>query len=431
MTLHHRWVPAAALRAAKPPLGHSATLQCPSQLARTLDWHAHHHCGAKRGGGGGSVVRPCRQPHAPLPPPHHHLSRPTNTMRKTTPVIVSLSIGRTHLDVTLATHPSLLEPVQVLPSIALLHPTRHENEDDESCNEKENDTNRVQRQRLLSPFTVQTQLFDSLARCLVDTDDDATAAGPNGSRSRSSSNSTALPVALLVAWPIQRDNGRCGAACGRVLHYLDHFLYGSGTGRASLSNRDNDHGNSSAVTDKDRTSSLAPLLHGLDSIPLCLYNVHQQFLLQPDEDEWGRCAAHARAPPSTVTEHVASRDQYWTKQCDNSFQQSLATSQWLEFGRVHWPQWPILVEPLHQQRHRTVSAITTTATTAPSVDTRAAAIRLPNDKSLPRQWPRITSQDSMGTMARTAQPPFGAPRRPTLLSERPPRGGQIVWAATA
>jgi hypothetical protein len=224
---------------------------------------------------------------------------------------------------------------------------------------------------------------------------------------------------------------------------LDHLYHRSDDAHCGdVLLRDADHG---AITKKNRPSSLALIRHGLGRIPLCLYNVHHHDHLLSHEDEWGRCAAHARLPPPNVTRHVASRDQYWTSQHDSP-EQSLATRQWLEFGRTHWPQWPILVEqpvvPLHTQQQRPVaSAITTDMASAASVDTRAitAMWRSPNDKSLPRLQAPVVSLDSADSMddssTGTARPPrrVCTPRRPTLLSERrpPPRGGQIVWAATA
>jgi hypothetical protein len=446
MTLH-KWFPAAAAvassRAAKPTLL-SASLQCPSQLARTLDWHTHKHQygaeEAKSGGGGGSVVRPGRRrrpQHAQLPhfgttgsPTHTNpesCATATAMRRRTrTPVIVSLSIGRTHLDVTLATHPSRMEPVQVLPSIALQHPTRHTDHD--------NSIARLQRQPLWSPSTIQAQLFDSLAKYLVDDHDPsdasaaaaAAAAGPISSGSRQRMLVTPVVVAaVLVAWPIQRDTGRCGAACGRVLHYLDHFLYRNGGG-GDTSDRRWDFHRGAVVTNESRPLSLAPIVHGLHNIPLCLYkSVHpDDLLLLPHEDEWGRCAALARLPPSTVTQHVASRDQYWTSNerssnsdDDDDDSMSLATRQWLEFGRTHWPQWPILLEPT-QQPLPPGSAVA-------AASTRALPPRpvVSNDNDGPDDG--VRPQRSLSSLS----------RRPTLLSEcrrSPPqsRGGGVgpVWA---
>jgi hypothetical protein len=446
MTLH-KWFPAAAAaassRAVKPTLL-SASLQCPSQLARTLDWHTHkHQYGAEEaksdGGGGGSVVRPGRRrrpQHAQQLPHFGTTGSPTHTnpessaftaaMRRRTPVIVSLSIGRTHLDVTLATHPSRMEPVQVLPSIALQHPTRHI--------EHDNSTARLQRQPLWSPSTIQAQLLDSLAKYMVDDHDPsdasaaAAAAGPISSVSRQRMLMVPVVVAaVLVAWPIQRDTGRCGAACGRVLHYLDHFLYRNG-GDGDNSDRRWDFHRGAVVTSESRPLSLAPIVPGLHNIPLCLYSVLPDDLLQklPLEDEWGRCAALARLPPPTVTQHVASRDQYWTSNDsssnsdddDDDDSMSLATRQWLEFGRTHWPQWPILLEPTQQQPLPQGSAVATSTT-------RALKPRpvVSSDNDGPDD--DVRPQRSLSSLA----------RRPTLLSEcrrSPPhsRGDGVgpVWA---
>lgn len=98
---------------------------------------------------------------------------------------------------------------------------------------------------------------------------------------------------LVVAWPV-RKQGRCGYACGHVLHTLDQL-------------------------------TPALLKYGTNK-PVCLYD-HNHYL--PDEDEWGRAKAHGEAC-FDKTFIKASEEQYSCKPL-------CSTDLWDRFVFEHWP----------------------------------------------------------------------------------------------
>ncbi len=111
---------------------------------------------------------------------------------------------------------------------------------------------------------------------------------------------------LVVTWPVQRDTGRMGASCGRVLHTLDDLV---------------------------QDSSLFT-----SSRPLCLWDGDHS--LPEHEDNWGRSTVYSRT--SDKKEHRASIEQY------NQDENMVAARVWEDFCRSHWPelyqQQPIKVE---------------------------------------------------------------------------------------
>lgn len=108
---------------------------------------------------------------------------------------------------------------------------------------------------------------------------------------------------FVVSWPIQRDTGKIGAPCGRVLFTLESIL--------ELSD-DN-------ILTPNRTLCLWDSLHRRGAF-------HEQGV----EDEWGRCSLYTRT--SNKTEHLASTEQYTPDQ-------SIDASQvWDDFSRAHWPE---------------------------------------------------------------------------------------------
>lgn len=101
---------------------------------------------------------------------------------------------------------------------------------------------------------------------------------------------------VVVSWPLQRDTGKMGASCGRVLHTLEHLL-------------------------DDTNNIITP------SRPMCLWNgVPSE---HAKEDEFGRCATYARTSDKAI--HVASEEQY------NQDENVVAAQVWDDFCRVHWP----------------------------------------------------------------------------------------------
>ena len=155
--------------------------------------------------------------------------------------VLSLSVTDTSIDLAVASHPCFEEPAEELPSIPL------------------------RSNRRILPHVPR-----ELGRCLREY----------------------AVCGLVVAWPVRRE-GRCGFACGRVLHTLDH---------------------------------VTPVLKG--SKPICLYDVNHYM---PDEDEWGRTRAYGEACFDKEL-HRASEEQYFDKK------PLCATDVWDYFVREHWPQ---------------------------------------------------------------------------------------------
>jgi RNase H-fold protein (predicted Holliday junction resolvase) len=100
---------------------------------------------------------------------------------------------------------------------------------------------------------------------------------------------------IVVSYPLQRDTGRMGAACGRVFYTLDELM-----------------------TD---TKIIDP------SRPLCLWDsVHPQ---QAVEDAWGRDTNYNRTSSKQI--HLASEEQY------NQDENVVAAQVWNDFVQTHWP----------------------------------------------------------------------------------------------
>jgi hypothetical protein len=121
--------------------------------------------------------------------------------------------------------------------------------------------------------------------------------------------------AFLVAWPLQRDTGKLGASCGRVLYTLESMISQQQLQQQSFSNEN---------------TLFTP------SRPVCLWDSHSVDE-QLFEDDWGRCASYGRPPPplstknnSMMQQHLASEEQYVT---DESI---TAADVWKDFCRAHW-----------------------------------------------------------------------------------------------
>ena len=99
---------------------------------------------------------------------------------------------------------------------------------------------------------------------------------------------------FVVDWPLQNE-GRKGASCGRVLHFLDHLL-------------------EAQVLSQNRR--------------FCLWNGND--ITVETEDNWGRCSAYARN--CKVSGHVESGDQYSNESTN------LVADMWSEFAEIHWPE---------------------------------------------------------------------------------------------
>lgn len=122
---------------------------------------------------------------------------------------------------------------------------------------------------------------------------------------------------VVVAWPIQTDTGRMGAACGRVLHTLDQLLL-----------------DSSSLLSSSSSSSHR------QQRPICLWDAGDHSHTSPPPDEWGRTSAFVgkttTTPTTTTTTttriHRASLEQYHTDEALTALQV------WYHFCQAHWPE---------------------------------------------------------------------------------------------
>jgi RNase H-fold protein (predicted Holliday junction resolvase) len=101
---------------------------------------------------------------------------------------------------------------------------------------------------------------------------------------------------VVVSWPLQKDTGHMGAACGRTIHVVEELLEDTNVFSANR--------------------------------PLCFWD--SEHPRQSDEDQWGRCAEYNRT--SSKHEHLASLEQY------NQDENVAATEVWNDFVRIHWPE---------------------------------------------------------------------------------------------
>jgi len=102
---------------------------------------------------------------------------------------------------------------------------------------------------------------------------------------------------VVVSWPLQRDTGKMGAACGRTIHTLEDLI------------------KDSKVISLDQ--------------PVCFWDgVHPK---QPKIDKWGRCSDFGRTPDPDKHIHVASKEQY------DQNENIVAAQVWSDFVKTHWP----------------------------------------------------------------------------------------------
>lgn len=128
-------------------------------------------------------------------------------------------------------------------------------------------------------------------------------------------------IGFVVNWPVQKDTGKLGYSCGRVLNMLDQLVETADDASVVTSSR-----------------------------PVCLWDA--EHVVPPTIDEWGRCSQFANTSNKAL--HVASKEQYHTTS------NQAATQVLDDFLKVNWPtihqQKFVYVQPGAQTRKQTSSS---------------------------------------------------------------------------
>jgi hypothetical protein len=233
---------------------------------------------------------------------------------------------------------------------------------------------------------------------------------------------------VVVAWPIQPDTGRMGAACGRVLHTLDQLLLpiNPTTTTSDANANANDDAQDLATTNTTTTPSssfVSSTAHHHDhqhqqrrrKQPLwCLWDAGDHTTTPPPPDEWGRSSAFAGPSSSTTmtttttTIHRASLEQYSTDEA------LTAMEVWDHFCQAHWPELraaEVVVAPQsssyqghhhqqHQQQKQQQQQWSSTGTTSSTTILKKKKKTLSNNRSgEPRQWAASICHPQQGSIA--------------------------------
>merc|ERR1712196_377648 len=112
---------------------------------------------------------------------------------------------------------------------------------------------------------------------------------------------------FVVSWPIQKDTGIMGAACGRTLFAIEELL-------SSPEQQQQQRANNPIFT---------------PGRPVCFWNNEEQQQLHK-VDSFGRSPVYARTSDKQV--HIASKEQYNAQ--DES---TVSVNVWDDFVRTNWP----------------------------------------------------------------------------------------------
>ena len=206
-------------------------------------------------------------------------SRVANALdwKKVSGAVLSLHVNKDSIDLAVTNHPTLDTAVQPLPSIPLKKQTTAETTS------------------TAAKSSNARSLHPSVAQELQDICNDWQVCG------------------FVVSWPVQKEGGRCGAPCGRVLHTLDRLVATS----------------SSSCSSSSSSSQTTPSPLFSKSRPICLWDARRKVEHDAPEDEWGRTAANARTSDKSV--HYASVEQY---QDDGAVAADIAA----DYMRHHFPE---------------------------------------------------------------------------------------------
>mmetsp|Transcript_18975 Transcript_18975/g.47110 ORF Transcript_18975/g.47110 Transcript_18975/m.47110 type:complete len:293 (-) Transcript_18975:86-964(-) len=158
---------------------------------------------------------------------------------------------------------------------------------------------------------------------------------------------------VVVNWPLQRETGRMGAACGRVLFALEQLLERSNETFTSIESSDD-------------LPSTGHQLGGLLSRPFCLWDAGHINPKDPSKwiDDFGRCASYGKDMESTSDEtsrtikespddddddddryfdkeknyYFASKEQYYEDEL------TVVLGVWDDFCKEHWPEFSETIE---------------------------------------------------------------------------------------
>lgn len=130
---------------------------------------------------------------------------------------------------------------------------------------------------------------------------------------------------VVVNWPIQRETGRMGAACGRVLFALEQLW---------------ERSNETIPDDESADASTLELQRGgLLSRPFCLWDAGHINLSDPAHkvDNFGRCSSYGMQnekaeDKSKEKNYFASKEQYYEDEL------TVVLGVWDDFCKEHWPE---------------------------------------------------------------------------------------------
>lgn len=139
---------------------------------------------------------------------------------------------------------------------------------------------------------------------------------------------------IVVNWPMRRDTGKMGAACGRVMFTLEQLVE-----RSNEIMVDDPYANGNSIKNQDRGGFL--------SRPFCLWDAgHSNLMQQADPskrvDAFGRCASYGKETHSfssirdqhqcnKVNQYFAAKEQYHEDEL------TVVLGVWDDFCREHWP----------------------------------------------------------------------------------------------
>ena len=138
---------------------------------------------------------------------------------------------------------------------------------------------------------------------------------------------------MIVSWPLEKETGKMGAACGRVLHTLETLLSVQEANKNSCSIQSSATGTTTTTT---------PVLSS--SRPICLWD-GRHF---PEEtvDEWGRGPQYCHRPrvddlasgPISVTTCEETGETIETHEYKYKDETMTASRVWNDFCHFYWPE---------------------------------------------------------------------------------------------